>query len=88
MCSGCDWPSCGGGCGTQDEEFVRDMNVTFTCECGNIWDQDVVADCFARGSYATWYACATCPKCNEEVEAEGDIEPSYDDYVPDDDGDY
>ena len=79
MCSGCGWPSCGGACGTQDYEFGRDMNVTFTCECGNEWAEDVVAECHGRGDSAAWYASATCPKCNEDVEAEGDIEQDYDD---------
>lgn len=68
MCAGCG-VVCYGMCGTDDKEFTINDDITFECECGNVFDDKVEVFCNYSGlSRSTEkIAYAICPECNEEV---------------------
>jgi len=91
MCAGCDWPGCGGACGTNDWDLETYWSGEVTCsKCGEVQDVEEEVEVRGRGNsggFLLKWICETCGEPNEyegEYEKEDDREPPE----PDDPSDY
>ena len=91
MCAGCDWPSCGGACGTDDWDRETEYTGTEICsKCQQETElEEVEATIYGRHNSGMIHAQWTCANCGEvnEVEKEwyyeDDRDPPEDD-LPED----
>lgn len=77
MCSGCNWPGCGGFCGTDDYEREDTITVEVTCKlCGFDYEYDGEVTFYGgpSSSMESYYAEIKCPVCEHEQELEGERE--------------